>query len=363
MLILTLDAGGTNFVFSIVKDGNIFGEKINFKTQTEVQNLEKFLKKIISCFEQLKTQLDQEPAAISISFPGPADFKKGIIGNLKNIQCFSHQNGVALGKMLENHFKMPVFINNDGDLYTLGEAFYGILPKINKDLQENRSNKRYHNLCGMTIGTGFGAGLVHNGTLISGDNICAGEIWITSNRLSQDYNSEEGVSIRALKHFYSEYSYIPINEVPEPKEISEIAVDKNSNNYEAANRAFFKLGQFIGDSIANIITLFDCIVVIGGGIANSKELIIPGIESELKHNFLRLNGGKNNRLSQNVFCLNDDKQYHEFLKNYEHEIIVPFSNETITYDDMPRNGYIFSNFDTSEMICLGAYHFAEIYEL
>jgi len=38
---------------------------------------------------------------------------------------------VALGPMLEEKFGIPVFINNDGDLFVYGEAIGGFLPYIN----------------------------------------------------------------------------------------------------------------------------------------------------------------------------------------------------------------------------------------
>jgi len=354
MNVLTLDAGGTNFVFSAICDGKPKAEIIRKPSNSD--NLDLCLKTIIEGFVQLKESLDAKPDAISFAFPGPADFSKGIIGDLFNLPAF--RGGVALGPMLSEKFDLPVFINNDGDLYAFGEALSGTLPMINRELKENNSSKQYKNICGMTIGTGFGAGIVHDGKLIKGDNICAAEIWATSNRQSPDYNSEEGVSIRAVKHFYSEFAKISISDCPEPKEIFEIAKGKLEGDVRAAISAYDKLGRYIGDSIANIITLFDGIVVIGGGIAGAKELIIPGIDSELVRGFKRLNGGNNPRLNQKVFCLNRPVDRAEFVKDHGRKIKVPYSTTEIVYDSEPRCAYMFSDFNTSEMISMGAYHYA-----
>jgi glucokinase len=49
----------------------------------------------------------------------------GIIGDLENLPTF--KGGVALGPMLEEIFNIPVFINNDGDLFAYGEAIAGLL--------------------------------------------------------------------------------------------------------------------------------------------------------------------------------------------------------------------------------------------
>lgn len=354
MKVLTLDAGGTNFVFSAITDGKRTGTSI--RKPSNGDNLDLCLRNMIDGFSELKNQLNSDFDAISFAFPGPADFKNGIIGNLHNLTGF--KGGVALGPMLEEIFKVPVFINNDGDLYAYGEALAGSLPFINSKLEDKGSSKRYHNVCGMTIGTGFGAGLVHNGILIKGDNICAGEIWVTSNRMSPDHNSEEGVSIRAVRYFYSEFAGITLDETPEPREIYNIGVGLVDGNREAAVNAYEKLGRFIGDAIANMITLFDGIVVIGGGVAGAKELIIPGINKELSHSFSKLNGGVNQRLTHKVFCLNNSDEAELFYQDRGVEISVPYSDKKVIYDSQPRSAYVFSEFDTSEMISLGAYWFA-----
>ncbi len=354
MIILTLDAGGTNFVFSAIKDRKQWGQKIQKPSNGD--NLDLCLQNIIDGFTQLAKESNFEIDAISFAFPGPADFSKGIIGDLQNLPAF--RGGVALGPMLEEIFKVPVFINNDGDLYALGEALAGTLPFVNSELKNNNSSKQYKNLSGMTIGTGFGAGLVHDGILIKGDNICAGEIFATSNRVAPEFNSEEGVSKRAVRYFYSEFAEINFEDSPQPKEIFEIAKRSKKGNSVAAIKAYEKIGRYIGDSIANVITLFDCIVVIGGGIAGAKEFIIPGIEMELKREFLKHDGNRVPRINQQVFCLNKKSEFEDFLQEREKKIYIPFSDKSLCYDSVPRCAYMFSNYDTSEMISLGAYFYA-----
>ena len=71
--------------------------------------------------------------AISFAFPGPADYPNGIIGGyLPNFPSF--REGVALGPFLQEKFGVPVFINNDGDLFAYGEALGGTLPEVMQSL-------------------------------------------------------------------------------------------------------------------------------------------------------------------------------------------------------------------------------------
>ena len=107
--------------------------------------------------------------------PGPADYPNGIIGGfLPNFPSF--RDGVALGPFLKEKFGVPVFINNDGDLYAYGEALGGALPEINAKLAEAGSAKRYHNLIGYTFGTGFGVGTVIDGRLNRGRQLLRGNL-------------------------------------------------------------------------------------------------------------------------------------------------------------------------------------------
>lgn len=136
------------------------------------------------CFEKRlfcsEKTIGNEPVAISFAFPGPADYKNGVIGDLPNFPVF--RGGVALGAFLEEEFGIPVYINNDGNLFAYGEALAGILPSINEELKAAGNPKRYKNLLGITLGTGFGAGVVIDNCLLTGDNGCGGDVWIMRNK-------------------------------------------------------------------------------------------------------------------------------------------------------------------------------------
>ena len=169
-IVLTLDAGGTNMVFGAMKGEEYVGEPITLPANAN--DLDLCLKTMVVGFESVMNSLGGEkPVAISFAFPGPADYPNGIIGGyLPNFPSF--RDGVALGPFLEEKFGVPVFINNDGDLYAYGEALGGVLPQVNGKLEYLGSTKRYHNLIGYTFGTGFGIGCVINGQLNRGDNSC-----------------------------------------------------------------------------------------------------------------------------------------------------------------------------------------------
>ena len=119
-IVVTLDAGGTNFVFGAMQGGKACIESITMPSNA--YDLDLCLSTLIKGFEQVIASLEHKPVAISFAFPGPADYRNGIIGGfLPNFPSF--RDGVALGPMLEEHFGVPVFILC-GLPHCVADAFY-----------------------------------------------------------------------------------------------------------------------------------------------------------------------------------------------------------------------------------------------
>jgi len=352
--VMTLDAGGTNFVFTAIRGNEQAVEEITMPSNAD--HLDKCLANIVDGFSLIKSRLKIKPVAISFAFPGPADYPNGIIGELPNLPAF--KGDVALGEMLHEKFDLPVFINNDGDLYAYGEAIAGYLPYINKLLSETGSRKRYKNLIGLTLGTGFGAGIVHDGTLLTGDNSNAGEIWLLRDKLDQRTNIEEHVSIRGIKKVYSREAGIKIEDSPEPKDIFEICTGLKAGNKQAALKSFQEMGEAAGDAISTAVTLIDGIVVVGGGLAGACDIFLPYIVKEMNSNFMSSDGKEFRRLVQNVYNLEDVSDLRKFLKGSAREIEVYGTTKKVTYDPEVRTGVGISKIGTSRAISIGAYAFA-----
>jgi glucokinase len=290
--------------------------------------------------------------AISFAFPGPADYPAGITNNLSNLPAF--RGGVALGPFLEEKFRVPVFINNDGDLFVYGEAIAGFLPYVNRQLEKAGSPKRYRNLFGITLGTGLGGGIVHNGELFIGDNSVGGEAWLLRNKLDPAVNAEEGASIRAVRRVYASQCGIPVDQAPEPKVIFEIGMGRAEGNRGAAVEAFRCLAEVAGDVIAQALTLVDALAVIGGGISGAHPLFLPPLVAAM--NAAHSNGLP--RLIPRAFNIEDPAERDSFLKGEVREITVPGSTRKIQYDPMQRTAVGISRLGTSEAVAIGAYAFA-----
>jgi glucokinase len=352
--VLTLDAGGTNFVFSAIQGNREIIIPINKKAYPE--DLERCLSMVISGFKEVAEKISVKASAISFAFPGPADYEKGIIGILPNFPAF--RGGVPLGPMLEEEFKIPVFIDNDGSLFAYGEALAGYLPMLNKKIRDAGGIKQYKNLVGLTLGTGFGGGVVVRGQLMTGDNSCGAEVHNTLNAYHPEWNAEESISTRAIQHVYADVAKQPFTTELMPKDIYDIATGKKNGNKEAAIESFRQFGTSLGNAIANIVSLVDGIVVLGGGLTAAWDLFAPVMFSELDRQYLNFRGISSPRLSFKVYNLEDDSVFREFAIGKIAGITVPGSGRRIQYDDLPRTGVGLSKLGASKAIWLGAYAYA-----
>lgn len=353
-IVMTLDAGGTNFVFNAIRGGEELFEPHRIKAKGET--LEEVLQKILDGFADIKGALDEKPVAISFCFPGPADYPDGIIGDLENLPTF--RGGVALKAMLEDKFSIPVFINNDGDLFTFGEAIGGLLPEINSKLETAGNPKRYRNLFGATFGTGFGGGIVSNGQLFIGDNSAGGEVNRIRNKLYALTSAEDSTAIRGIRRVYAREAGISFEDSPNPKEIQEIAAGIIEGDMDAAFKAWKEMATVAGDTLANAITLIDGLIVIGGGLAGAYEVFLQTLVDEMNASFTSLDGHSFPRLEITALNLENPQELSMFLENRSVEIKVPFTNKTVIYNPARYIGVGVSRLGTSKAVSIGAYAYA-----
>lgn len=354
-VVLTLDAGGTNFVFSATQAYECIVKPVHRKAVAN--DALACLECIAEGFREVIAQLGegQTPVAISFAFPGPADYAAGVLGDLPNFPGF--RGGVAMAAYLKDEFKIPVFINNDGNLYAYGEALAGTLPRINRLLAESGNNMEYKNLIGITFGTGFGAGVVIDGKLLTGDNGCGGDVWLMRNTRYPDMLAEEGVSVRAVKRVYAENSGEDASQL-NPKDIYDIAEGTKEGNQQAALKAFAELGETAADSIANALNIADGIVTIGGGVAGAAKFILPALVKRLNASLTTFAGGSFPCTQMKVYNLEDEKQLCDFLKDESGVVKVPGKDIHVQYHPVKKTGVAISTIGASTAIFYGAYAYA-----
>ena len=353
-IIFILDAGGTGFKFSVVQQAREIIEP--FTIPSAAPTLEEVLKKIITGFHECETRCGEKATAISFCFPGPADYPNGIIGDLENLPTF--RGGVPLKQMLENEFQVPVFINNDGDLFAYGEALNGLLPEVNKLMEQQRNPKRYKNLLGVTLGSGFGGGIVIDKVLLNGDNSAGGEINRHRNPLYPQASAEDSISIRAVRRVYGREAGIDFNDTPHPYDIYKIAMGQQSGNKEAALKSWNELATALADVLSNAISLIDGIIVIGGGLSGAWPVFMPTLIKKMNEPFTGLNGNPLSRMETEAYNLMDPQDMIRFTEKTGKMVKVPFSDQEVWYNPTKRVGVGVTKLGTSSAVAVGAYAYA-----
>ena len=153
--ILGVDLGGTQVRAGKVRAGELVRHESRRISSGEPQEV--VLAEIFQVIDQV---FDDEVAGIGCGVPSIVDVESGIVYSVVNIPSWRE---VRLKEEIERRYGVPAQINNDANAFAVGELKFG-------------KGRGRRNLVGMTLGTGFGTGVIVDGHLYSGANGGAGEI-------------------------------------------------------------------------------------------------------------------------------------------------------------------------------------------
>ena len=152
--IIGIDIGGTSIEGGRIECGHIISyAKADTQADIGGETTIGVLKGVIS---QL---IDGQTTAIGIGVPSVVNRRTGVVYNVQNIAGWDE---VPLKDILEAEFSLPVFVDNDANCFAYGEKIFG-------------KGRDIENFVGVTLGTGLGAGIIHNHRLLSDANCGSGE--------------------------------------------------------------------------------------------------------------------------------------------------------------------------------------------
>ena len=159
--VIGVDLGGTKILAAVIDPtgGIIASEKKKTKAHKPWREV---ISRIAKCSRKAVKKAGytmDSIGALGIGAPGALNPREGVIHLAPNL----HWEEVPLKKVLEKELGIPVFINNDVNIGTLGEFRMG-------------SALGMTNVVGIFVGTGIGGGLIFNGKIYEGSSFMAGEI-------------------------------------------------------------------------------------------------------------------------------------------------------------------------------------------
>ena len=160
-MLLGVDLGGTTTKLALI---TTYGEIISkWEIATDKSENGKFITMNIAKAIDAKLEELNEPKSkvlgIGMGAPGPVNFSNGSIYEAVNLGWKDY----PLKDLLEVEISLPAVIDNDANMAALGEMWKG-------------AGEGAKDLVCVTLGTGVGGGIIHNGQIVHGTSGAAGEI-------------------------------------------------------------------------------------------------------------------------------------------------------------------------------------------
>ncbi|MFK9093794.1 ROK family protein [Bacillus salipaludis] len=264
-LAIGVDLGGTNIRVALMnKMGQILQE--GSRLTEAYKSRDYIIQNMIKMINTVKG--DYQIKGIGVGSPGPINQAEGRILDPPNLKSL-HQCPIV--EMLQSEFRdIPIYLENDANVAALAEARVG-------------AGAGKKSVIYITVSTGIGAGIVIDGKLFVGAQGNAGEIgnMIISEKGPQVANLNTGAlealaSGTAIERVGRERLGIDGG----AKEVFALAMAGDS----VALKIVEEVKTYLSIGIANLMHLLNpSIFVIGGGVMQSGEWLLPQLREKTSH--------------------------------------------------------------------------------
>ncbi|WP_051286298.1 ROK family protein [Salinimicrobium terrae] len=243
-IVVGVDIGGTKTRIGVIQDARVINEA-EFPTSSTASK-QQILENLTLEIEKMA---GSDFSGIGIGVPGLIDEENGVLFDLLNIPALKE---VHLKDHLERHFQKPVRITNDANVFAVGEKMFG-------------EGKPFKNLVGVTLGTGFGCGVIIHNKLYSGAFSSAGEF---GNLAYLDKTIEDYCSGK----FFQQHGMT-----------GSTAFDKAKTGNEVALKLFKEYGEHLGNAIKLIVNVLSPqAILLGGSISEAYPFFEKSMQTTMK---------------------------------------------------------------------------------
>ncbi len=263
MKTIAVDLGGTIIKIGLVHDGELMAfQTIEAHSEAGLlQTLPRIEQAIKGLLEDHQLTLNQR-TGIGFGFPGLVD--SVVMRVLSTNEKYDDALQVDLKGWAKEALDLPLFLENDARLALLGEWHYGA--GIGKD-----------NLVMVTLGTGVGTAAIINGRLLRGKHFQAG--CLGGHFTIQLHGKKCTCGNRGcVEAEASTWQLQRSMEKGQPKNFKEVFQRAHQGD-EACLAIRHHCLQVWSAGVVNLIHAYDPeLVIIGGGVIKSAEVIIPFIQ-------------------------------------------------------------------------------------
>lgn len=286
--VVGIDIGATTAKIGVVDmRGNVLAQTaIRSNDTTDVSQ---FVSNLCDAVRKLVEQNHDmaEVRGIGIGSPN-ANFYNGTIENAVNL-TWGGQQVIPFADMVTECIGLPVRITNDANAAAVGEMTYG-------------AARGMKNFIMITLGTGVGAGIVVNGSLLYGHDGFAGELGhVTMVRHNgrlcgcgkmgclEAYASATGVARTARELLETTDRQSLLRNIP-PEDISSKDVFEAAQQGDAlAGEIFGFTGKMLGEALADFVAFSSPeAIVLFGGLTKAGDLIMKPVVESMNANLMPL---------------------------------------------------------------------------
>ncbi|SFE05562.1 Sugar kinase of the NBD/HSP70 family, may contain an N-terminal HTH domain [Paenibacillus catalpae] len=254
---------GVNYIRGVLSDleGNVVAE---LQKSLKKHQLEFTLKELVQCIEKLIGKAPVSPygiVGIGIGVPGIVD-DQGSILFAPNLEW----RDVELQHMLEERFQLPVTIDNEANAGAQGEQKYGIGRGIAHQIY-------------VSVGIGIGTGIILNKELYKGATGFSGEL----GHLSIEYSGKPcRCGNEGCWELYASENALLEQAAPLGFDSLEDLLEAADAGNEEVRALFYKIGEYMGAGISNIVNVFNPdVVIIGNRMSRAKTWLEEAVQSSV----------------------------------------------------------------------------------
>ena len=274
-----IDVGGTTVKCGLFTVEGDLVEKWEIKTRIENngENILPDVAKTVLDKLQEKGIAKEEVAGVGIGVPGPVR-GDGSLDGAVNLHWGYHNIPEEMGALTGLHVKA----GNDANVAALGEMWRG-------------GGAGYNNLIMVTLGTGVGGGIVHDGKIVAGAHGAGGEIGHVhvEDAITTPCNCglcgclEQVASATGIANLAK--AELAVNKTPTILKGDYISAktvfDAYKKGDEVAGIIVNRFAEYLGKALAQFAAIVDPdVFVIGGGVSKAGNVLIECVEKYFKEN-------------------------------------------------------------------------------
>jgi len=257
-LLCGVDLGGTKLSVGLVEQGGRILDKLVAYDHAR-KHEEELVLQIHGLIRQLLERnrtAEKDLLGIGVGFAGHLRFKDGVVITSSNFPGMRIKN-YPLRKAIQEHFGVPVIVDNDANAQGYAEFRYG-------------AGAPYDTMIFLTLSTGIGAGLVLDGRIYRGMTGTAGEFGHTIVEPGSDLLC--GCGNRGCLFALAAGQSLP--QLVRKKLDQGVKTGLNIDSIEKVDGRLIKQGLDSGDELAKRLVL-ECAEYVGIGIYNLFQIFNP----------------------------------------------------------------------------------------